>query len=111
MIWLGYLNTNRILVLDSETYEIKDTISLKFHSTIQSGVTAIIEVKDMLWIATKEGTIHIYNLYSHQKLLVLEGHNDAIYCLHVTGDRYIFSGAGSADSKIAIWRAHMLTPV
>lgn len=110
-IWLGYLNTNRILVLDSETYEIKDTISLKFDSTIQSGITAIIGVKDMLWIATKEGTIHIYNLYSHQKLLVLEGHNDAIYCLHVTGDRYIFSGAGSADSKIAVWRAHMLTPV
>lgn len=56
-----------------------------------------------MWIGTNEGTIHVYNKHTYQNVVVLEGHTDAVYCLYSVEDRYIISGSGRKDSKIAIW--------
>ncbi|KAH9496721.1 DENN domain-containing protein 3 [Bulinus truncatus] len=58
---------------------------------------------DEVWVATKEGTIHIYYAGSKQQWKTIKAHDDAIRSLCAAESRYIMSGAGSKDGKVAIW--------
>ena len=58
-----------------------------------------------LWIGTKRGKILIYNVLSKDKWKELSAHEDAVRVLFYVEGRYVISGAGSNDGKIAIWSA------
>ncbi|XP_029635407.1 DENN domain-containing protein 3-like isoform X1 [Octopus sinensis] len=102
-MWIGYSSIGAVYILDSAKFTLKEKLILKHNGRSRRGVTTIVKAKDMMWIGTKEGTIHVYNKHTYQNVVVLDGHMDAVYCLYSVEDRYIISGSGSKDSKIAIW--------
>ena len=58
-----------------------------------------------LWIGTKKGKILIYTVSSRQLWKELLAHEDAVRVLFYVEGRYVISGGGSKDGKIAIWSA------
>lgn len=59
-------------------------------------------------MATKNGTIVIVNTETNKVDKTLQGHDDAVRSMCCAQSRYVITGAGSRDGKIAIWRASEL---
>ncbi|GAB1597749.1 DENN domain-containing protein 3-like [Argonauta hians] len=108
-IWLGYSSIGVVYILDSVNFNLKEQLVLKYKGHSCHGITSMVKAKDLLWIGTKEGTIHVYSIETYQNVVVLEGHIDAVYCLYSVEDRYIVSGPGRKDSRIAIWSVGKLS--
>lgn len=51
-----------------------------------------------------KGKIYILDTERYQVLKELHGHNDKVTALCSAEDRYVLSGAGKHDGKIAIWK-------
>lgn len=92
-------------------WHIKDT-SKPFHRVTLQDCTrcyCMIKVKNQVWVggvgrsATK-GKIYILDAERYQVLKELQGHSDKVTALCSAEDRYILSGAGKHDGKIAIWK-------
>lgn len=56
-----------------------------------------------LWVGTKGATIHIINTDTRKVIKDLQAHDDAVRALCCAENRYIISGAGSRDGRIAMW--------
>nr|XP_046273687.1 DENN domain-containing protein 3 [Scatophagus argus]XP_046273688.1 DENN domain-containing protein 3 [Scatophagus argus] len=92
-------------------WHIKDT-SKPFHRvTLQDcmGSCCMIKVKNQVWVggvgrSSTKGKIYILDAEHHQVLKELHGHNDKVTALCSAEDRYVLSGAGKHDGKIAIWK-------
>uniref|UniRef100_A0A8D3DF71 DENN domain containing 3 n=1 Tax=Scophthalmus maximus TaxID=52904 RepID=A0A8D3DF71_SCOMX len=74
-----------------------------------SGCNCIIKVKNQVWVggvgrSSTKGKIYILDAERHQVLKELHGHNDKVTALCSAEDRYILSGGGKLDGKIAIWK-------
>lgn len=54
--------------------------------------------------SSTKGKIYILDAEHYQVLKELHGHNDKVSALCSAEDRYILSGAGKHDGKIAIWK-------
>ena len=61
---------------------------------------------DQIWIGTKDGTIFIYKVSPRQQWKKIKAHEDAVRALCAAESRYVMSGAGSKDGKVAIWSPH-----
>lgn len=55
-----------------------------------------------VWVGTKEGKIFIYK-DSGKLWKIIKAHEDAVRALCAAEERYVMSGAGSKDGKVAIW--------
>uniref|UniRef100_A0A7N8Y540 DENN/MADD domain containing 3a n=1 Tax=Mastacembelus armatus TaxID=205130 RepID=A0A7N8Y540_9TELE len=89
----------------------KDTTKPFHRTTLQdcSGCYCMIKVKNQVWVggvgrSLTKGKIYILDAESHQVLKELQGHNDRVMALCSAEDRYVLSGAGKHDGKIAIWK-------
>ena len=58
-----------------------------------------------LWIGTKKGKILVYTVSTKKLWKELLAHEDAVRVLFYVEGRYVISGGGSKDGKIAIWSA------
>ena len=59
-----------------------------------------------LWVGTKGkavSRIYIYNTDTGGRLKELQAHDDTVRSLCAAELRYVISGAGSQDGKIAVW--------
>ncbi|KAF0024519.1 hypothetical protein F2P81_023321 [Scophthalmus maximus] len=77
-----------------------------------SGCNCIIKVKNQVWVggvgrSSTKGKIYILDAERHQVLKELHGHNDKVTALCSAEDRYILSGGGKLDGKIAIWKVRL----
>lgn len=54
--------------------------------------------------SSTKGKIYILDTETRQVLKELHGHNDKVKALCSAEDRYVLSGAGKHDGKIAIWK-------
>ncbi|XP_042362899.1 DENN domain-containing protein 3 [Plectropomus leopardus] len=74
-----------------------------------AGCYCMIKVKNQVWVggvgrSSAKGKIYILETERHQVLKELHGHNDRVTALCSAEDRYVLSGAGKHDGKIAIWK-------
>ncbi|XP_075907823.1 DENN domain-containing protein 3 isoform X2 [Nelusetta ayraudi] len=92
-------------------WHIKDT-SKPFHRLVLPDCGAchcLIKVKNQVWIGgvgrgSSKGKIYILDAERYQVLKELHGHSDKVTALCSAEDRYVLSGAGKNDGKIAIWK-------
>ena len=56
-----------------------------------------------IWIGTKDGTIFIYIASTRRLWKTIKAHEDAVRALCAAESRYVMTGAGSKDGKVAIW--------
>ncbi|CAL1542255.1 unnamed protein product [Lymnaea stagnalis] len=97
-IWAGCRRIGRVIVWDEKTTLLKHVIT-----TDCRGIGCILEFGDKVWVATKDGKIYVYYTASKQLWKTIKAHDDAIRSLCAAEYRYIMSGAGSKDGKVAIW--------
>ncbi|XP_035659788.1 DENN domain-containing protein 3-like isoform X2 [Branchiostoma floridae] len=99
MIWAASGNSGRLAVWDSHSYSLVKNINVSCR-----GFSKMVQTHGKIWVGGKCGNIHIFNqgTYGEEKELV--AHEDAIRSMCAAFDRYIMTGSGSKDGKIAIWR-------
>ncbi|KAK1880297.1 DENN domain containing protein 3 [Dissostichus eleginoides] len=92
-------------------WHIKDTTKPYHRVALQdcAGCYCIIKVKNQVWVggvgrSSTKGKIYILETERHQVMKELHGHNDKVTALCSAEDRYVLSGAGKIDGKIAIWK-------
>ncbi|XP_056272020.1 DENN domain-containing protein 3 isoform X1 [Pseudoliparis swirei] len=92
-------------------WHIKDTTKPHHRVALQdcAGCSCMIKVKNQVWIggvgrSSTKGKIYILDTERHQVLKELHGHNDKVTALCSAEDRYVLSGAGKHDGKVAIWK-------
>ena len=56
-----------------------------------------------IWVGTKDGTIFIYMASSRRLWKTIKAHEDSVRALCAAESRYVMTGAGSKDGKVAIW--------
>ena len=59
-------------------------------------------------MASKQGKIHLFDKETGKHEKALTGHNDAIRSMTQAEMRYVLTGAGSRDGKVAVWRAQFI---
>ncbi|GLD59160.1 DENN domain-containing protein 3-like protein, partial [Lates japonicus] len=90
---------------------IKDTTKPSHRVALQdcTGCYCMIKVKNQVWVggvgrSPTKGKVYILDTERYQVLKELHGHNDKVTALCSAEDRYVLSGAGKHDGKIAIWK-------
>ncbi len=58
-----------------------------------------------VWAGSKQGKIHLFDCKSVKYEKELSAHDDAVRALCKAENRYVITGAGSRDGKVAVWRA------
>ncbi|XP_059174697.1 DENN domain-containing protein 3-like [Physella acuta] len=97
-IWAGCRRTGQVVIWDEKTTKMKQVLKPECR-----GISCILLFGEKVWVATKDGTIYIYHSSSKQQWKTIKAHEDAIRSLCAAESRYIMSGAGSKDGKVAIW--------
>ncbi|KAK5607441.1 hypothetical protein CRENBAI_021189 [Crenichthys baileyi] len=74
-----------------------------------TGCYCMIQVKNQVWVgglgrSSTKGKIYVLDMERYQVLKELHGHIDKVTALCSAEDRYILSGAGKHDGKVAIWK-------
>ncbi|KAM9738310.1 DENN domain-containing protein 3 isoform 3-T3 [Menidia menidia] len=74
-----------------------------------TGCYCMIKVKKQVWVgavgrSSTKGKVYILDSERHEVLKELHGHTDRVTALCSAEDRYVLSGAGKHDGKIAIWK-------
>ncbi|XP_028276114.1 DENN domain-containing protein 3 isoform X2 [Parambassis ranga] len=92
-------------------WHIKDTTKPFHCMDLQdcTGCYCMIKVKNQVWVggvgrSSTKGKIYILDTERYQVLKELHGHSDKVTALCSAEDRYVLSGAGKHDGKIAIWK-------
>ncbi|KAM4631110.1 DENN domain-containing protein 3 [Polymixia lowei] len=90
---------------------LKDTTKPYQRITLQdcTGCYCMIKVKNQVWVgglgrSSTKGKIYILDTECHLVLKELQGHGDRVTALCSAENRYVLSGAGKQDGKIAIWK-------
>lgn len=58
-----------------------------------------------MWIGTKCGHIFVCDATEHEMEAVLDAHKASVRSMLAVNALYVMTGAGSADGKVALWRA------
>ncbi|KAK7478037.1 hypothetical protein BaRGS_00030713 [Batillaria attramentaria] len=97
-IWAGCRRQGMIIVWDKKSAVVKTT-----HTLDCRGVSIMRHIDDKIWVGTKDGTMFIYKLATGKLWKTIKAHDDAVRALCSAESRYVMSGAGSKDGKVAIW--------
>ncbi|GFS17507.1 DENN domain-containing protein 3 [Elysia marginata] len=103
-IWAGCRRQGQLIVWDLKSTQLKQVLRLDCR-----GISEILLFGDKVWVGTKDGTIYIYNTVRKALWKTIRAHEDAIRSLCSAESRYIMSGAGSKDGKVAIWSPNIDT--
>ncbi|OWF38493.1 DENN domain-containing protein 3-like [Mizuhopecten yessoensis] len=99
-IWAGCRRDGTIAILDANNGG-KIIEIIKLQST--RGISIMVKLKNRMWVGTKSGIIYVVDIETRKTNKHLKAHCDAVRALCCAEERYIISGAGSSDGKIAIW--------
>ena len=98
-MWLGCGRRGEIAILDADVMKVSAVLKVECR-----GISKLVQVQDKVWVGSKDGVIYIFNIVTHKLEKTLKAHTDAIRSMCCAQSRYIMSGAGSHDGKVAIWR-------
>ena len=99
---MGCGREGQILIWDAKTLEMLEGITLQCQ-----GISKMLLLQGKVWAATKDGMIFIINVHRHDTHRLLHAHTDAVRSICCAQTRYVLSGAGSLDGKIAIWKTNV----
>ncbi|KAL2308624.1 hypothetical protein Nmel_001682 [Mimus melanotis] len=108
-VWASYSGSSDLYVWNS-----KDLSSTPQKINLQdcSEITCMIRVKNQLWVGSSgrlqgksKGKIYVVSAERKSVDKELVGHADAVKALCSAEDRYVLSGSGKEEGKIAIWKA------
>ncbi|CAH1774894.1 unnamed protein product [Owenia fusiformis] len=99
-VWTGCGRQGLITIWDQETFE-----EIRQSRVECRGISKMVLVQNKVWVGSKSGFIYIFNCSNHLLEQQLKAHNDSVRSMCTAQNRYIMSGAGSEDGKVAIWRA------
>ncbi|XP_046563294.1 DENN domain-containing protein 3-like [Haliotis rubra] len=102
-VWAGVRREGMLVVWDRNTGLQNATIRLECR-----GISTLLLCDNKIWVGTKAGTIYIYLTNTHQLWKTLRAHDDAVRSLCLADVRYVMSGGGSKDGKVAIWTPSVL---
>ncbi|KAL8607727.1 hypothetical protein ACOMHN_039400 [Nucella lapillus] len=97
-VWAGCRRSGTMVVWDINTVKVKCT-----HKLDCRGISIMRVIDDKIWVGTKDGTIFIYRTQTGRLWKTIKAHEDAVRALCAAESRYVMSGAGSKDGKVAIW--------
>uniref|UniRef100_A0A7N6BHR1 UDENN domain-containing protein n=1 Tax=Anabas testudineus TaxID=64144 RepID=A0A7N6BHR1_ANATE len=105
-LWSVCIDSGEVFI-----WHIKDTVKPLHRVTLQdcTGCYCMIKVKNQVWVgcvgrSSTKGKVYILDTETRLVLKELHGHNDKVKALCSAEDRYVLSGAGKHDGKIAIWK-------
>ncbi|ELU12620.1 hypothetical protein CAPTEDRAFT_218926 [Capitella teleta] len=99
-LWLGLGKIGQIVVYQPETWEVKKTLYVS-----SRGVSKIMHIRDKMWVGSKDGKLHIFDSVTYKQEKELQAHEDSVRSMCCAHQRYVITGAGSHDGRVAIWRA------
>ncbi|XP_022325231.2 DENN domain-containing protein 3-like isoform X2 [Crassostrea virginica] len=97
-IWAGCRREGQIIVWDIDGTVPTHSIKLDCR-----GISDMVIQTRRIWAGSKDGRIYLINSDTKKPFRILLAHDDAVRSLCNANDRYILSGSGSSDGKIAIW--------
>ncbi|XP_023932557.1 DENN domain-containing protein 3-like isoform X1 [Lingula anatina] len=106
-VWVGHDDVPMITVWDVDNFKERVTC---LEVDKSRGFTKLTQVGDNIWAGSKmmrnckEAYMYIFNSRSFEKQEPLKAHSDTIRSLCTAESRYVISGSGSRDGKVAIWR-------
>ncbi|KAL0985281.1 hypothetical protein UPYG_G00154950 [Umbra pygmaea] len=109
-LWTSCSDSNEICLWHSKNLA---TPLLRVSLQNCSGVSCMIKVKNQIWVGCRglspgqgrvSGTIYVVNTEEHIVEKELLAHADTVQALISAEDRYVLSGSGCQDGKIAIWK-------
>ncbi|XP_053571371.1 DENN domain-containing protein 3 [Bombina bombina] len=108
-LWVSCNGTNEINVYDINDYSKPSHKILLQDCTV---VTCMLKVKEQIWIGTRgtsqgksKGKIYVISTEKKSVEKELVAHTDIVNSLCSAEDRYVLSGSGKEDGKVAIWKA------
>lgn len=111
-VWIGCSSISEVLIFNADTFKKVSALTLDKCR----GFTKMVLVQDKIWVGSKAldsdspGYIYILNAKDHSPEQMLDVHTDTIRSLCTAENRYVMSGAGSRDGKVAIWRTSAMNP-
>ncbi|XP_033640583.1 DENN domain-containing protein 3-like isoform X1 [Asterias rubens] len=102
-VWAGCGRRGEIVSWDKMSFK-----RLKVLKIDCRGVSKMVAVDKWIWVASKQGKIHLFDKETGKHEKALTGHNDAIRSMTQAEMRYVLTGAGSRDGKVAVWRAQFI---
>uniref|UniRef100_A0A803XZD4 DENN domain-containing protein 3 n=1 Tax=Meleagris gallopavo TaxID=9103 RepID=A0A803XZD4_MELGA len=108
LLWASYSGSSDLYIWNTKDFA---STPQKIHLQDCSEITCMIQVKNQMWVGsngTSQGKIKgkIYVISAEKKTVEKElfGHADTVKALCSAEDRYVLSGAGKEEGKIAIWK-------
>ncbi|XP_022091138.1 DENN domain-containing protein 3-like [Acanthaster planci] len=100
-LWAGCGRRGELVSWDKTSFKKQKVLKLECR-----GVSKLVAVNKRLWAASKDGKIHLFDLETGKYEKALTAHDDAIRSMTHAESRYVLTGAGSRDGKVAVWRTN-----
>ncbi|XP_074997184.1 DENN domain-containing protein 3 isoform X2 [Calonectris borealis] len=108
-VWASYSGSSDLYIWN--TKDLPSTPQ-KIHLQDCSEITCMIRVKNQIWVGSSgrsqgksKGKIYVVSAEKKTVEKELVGHADTVKALCSAEDRYVLSGSGKEEGKIAIWKA------
>lgn len=108
-MWASYSGSSDLYIWN--TKDLPSTPQ-KIHLQDCSEITCMIRVKNQIWVGSSgrsqgksKGKIYVVSAEKKTVEKELVAHADTVKALCSAEDRYVLSGSGKEEGKIAIWKA------
>ncbi|XP_038051652.1 DENN domain-containing protein 3-like [Patiria miniata] len=103
-LWVGCGRRGELVSWDKTSFKRQKILKMDCR-----GISKLLAVNKRLWAASKDGKIHLFDLDTGKFEKTLTAHEDAIRSMTQAESRYVLTGAGSRDGKVAVWRTNFQT--
>ncbi|XP_076185141.1 DENN domain-containing protein 3 [Aptenodytes patagonicus] len=108
-VWASYSGSSDLYIWNTKDFT---STPQKIHLQDCSDITCMIRVKNQMWVGSSgrsqgksKGKIYVISAEKKTVEKELVGHADTVKALCSAEDRYVLSGSGKEEGKIAIWKA------
>ncbi|XP_057285696.1 DENN domain-containing protein 3 isoform X1 [Pezoporus wallicus] len=108
-VWASYSGSSDLYIWNTKDFS---SPPQKIHLQDCSEITCMIRVKNQMWVGSSarlqgksKGKIYVVSAEKKTVEKELVGHADTVRALCSAEDRYVLSGSGREEGKIAIWKA------
>ncbi|XP_029868322.1 DENN domain-containing protein 3 isoform X1 [Aquila chrysaetos chrysaetos] len=108
-VWASYSGSSDLYIWNTKDFS---STPQKIHLQDCSEITCMIRVKNQMWVGSSgrsqgksKGKIYVISAEKKTVEKELVGHADTVKALCSAEDRYVLSGSGKEEGKIAIWKA------
>ncbi|XP_071502501.1 DENN domain-containing protein 3-like [Diadema antillarum] len=102
-VWTGCGRRGEVVCWNLDTFKQEKLLTVSCR-----GISKLVAIGNRIWAGSKQGKIHLFNATTCEWEQTLEAHEDAIRSICHAEMRYVITGAGSKDGKVALWRANFV---